>query len=611
MSKRKKNDPTPDEAEEEDNDNNLRDKHHKQAPPQKVYDFHKKTIEVYPERLRELNRQFVASVSSQISDEPYSVLVGNCLDYVRQYFNYEDDLLQYSPWLATRLKQSRSDIVKCLQETIDVYEALARHDFDHLIDKNASDVSSDEPIRNRNDISEQLTIPSYQFRPSSTTSTASVSNFMKPLTTTATSDSTGFNSTKSTTTTAASDSTPTTGFSLGKSTAASDTTPSSSFSFGKSTATNDSKPSTGFSLGKSTSNNDSTPSAGFSLAKSTSNNDTTPVTGFSFGKSTSNNDSTSSTGFSLGKSSANNDSTPSTGFNLAKSTSNNDSTPTPSFSFGKSTSNNDATPSSSFSFGKSTAASDTTPSASFSFGKSAAANDTTPLTGFSFGKSTATSDSTPSAGFTFKMPTTSASPDKSGNTSPFAFSIPNTGFGTSTFSSPTSINPTNTDKSSTGLGSSISFTPPPKFSFTPTPSATTEQQGTTEDNEDESAEPPEPEKVEHEAGAKLTYRCRMAVTAKDVKLIKRGPVQVVLKESNDKNQLIVRSDDSLGRLFLNIIWSKIIEIKKNSTKDITFGCKLNPGMPEIKEGDVAVILFRFDNETDRNDAYEKLNKERT
>ena len=75
---------------------------------QKVYDFHKKTIEVYPQRLLELNRQFVASISSQVEAEAYSVLVGNCLDYVRQYFTYEDDLLQYSPWLAARLKQSRS-----------------------------------------------------------------------------------------------------------------------------------------------------------------------------------------------------------------------------------------------------------------------------------------------------------------------------------------------------------------------------------------------------------------------------------------------------------------------------------------------------------------------
>jgi hypothetical protein len=30
------------------------------------------------------------------------------------------------------------------------------------------------------------------------------------------------------------------------------------------------------------------------------------------------------------------------------------------------------------------------------------------------------------------------------------------------------------------------------------------------------------------------------------KLIKRGPVQVVLKQANEKHQLIVRSDDTLG-----------------------------------------------------------------
>jgi hypothetical protein len=40
-------------------------------------------------------------------------------------------------------------------------------------------------------------------------------------------------------------------------------------------------------------------------------------------------------------------------------------------------------------------------------------------------------------------------------------------------------------------------------------------------------------------------RCRMGVN-KGGKLIKRGPVQVVLKQANEKHQLIVRSDDTLG-----------------------------------------------------------------
>ncbi|CAF3682432.1 unnamed protein product [Rotaria sordida] len=413
MSKRKKNDPNP----EDEDDNDSQDKH-RQVEPQKVYDFHKKTIEVYPERLRELNRQFLSSISTQITNEPYSVLVGNCLDYVRQYFNYEDDLLQYSPWLVTRLKQSRSDILKCLPETIDIYEALARNDFDRIFDKNNIETSSDDSITNK-------TSNSIQFRPPPTTTTSSslpLFNFIKPTTI------------------------------------------------------------------------------------------------------------------------------------------------------------------------------------------------------------TTTSESTPSTGFNFKTATT---PEKIINPSPFTFTLPNTGFGTSTFTSTNFPNQTSTEKSTSSTASSISFTPIPKFSFVPTPASISEEQkGTTEDNEDEPNEPPEPEKVEHEADAKLTYRqifqfsrikrkkilskviCRMGVN-KSGKLIKRGPVQVILKEANEKRQLIVRSDDSLGRLYLNILWSTLIELKKNSTKDLTFVCKLNPGMAEIKEGEFVMILFRFDNETERNDAYEKLNKERT
>lgn len=405
MSKRKKADPNPEEEEDD-----LPVKTRSQVP-QKVYDFHKKTIEVYPERLLDLNQQFLSSIQTQIKSEPYSVLVGNCLDYVRQYFNYEDDLLKYSPWLAARLKQSRSDISKCLQETIDVYEALARHDFDRLAEK-TNIIPSDSS--------------SQQVRP----------------------------------------------------------TPS--FSFSKPTA-NEPVPTT---------------TTNFSFSKSTANEPLPTTTNFSFAKTTNNE----------------------TNLNLAKSISN---------------------------------------------------------------------DSVPSSGF--KLP--GASPEKSTPITPFSFSIPNTGFGTSTFGN------LNTTEKTT-----FSFTTPSKISFTPP--VPSEQPATNEDNEDEASEPPEPEKVEHESDAKYTYRCRMGVN-KSGKLIKRGPVQVNLKEVSDKRQLIVRSDDTLGRLYLNILWSKLIELKKNSSKDLTFVCKLNPGMPEVTEGEFVMILFRFDNETDRNDAFDKLDKERS
>jgi hypothetical protein len=114
-------------------------------------------------------------------------------------------LLKYSPWLATRLKQSRSgkknsisliefrfrfslDIVKCLQDTIDVYDALAHQDFDRLFDKNNIE---EDVTKNKTDTSVQPT-PSFQFRPPpppSTTTTTSSSlpsfSFAKTITTTA------------------------------------------------------------------------------------------------------------------------------------------------------------------------------------------------------------------------------------------------------------------------------------------------------------------------------------------------------------------------------------------------------------------------------------------
>ena len=43
----------------------------------------------------------------------------------------------------------------------------------------------------------------------------------------------------------------------------------------------------------------------------------------------------------------------------------------------------------------------------------------------------------------------------------------------------------------------------------------------------------------------LYVRCRMGVN-KSGKLVKRGPVQVTLKEIGEKRQMIIRSDDTLG-----------------------------------------------------------------
>ncbi|CAF1314027.1 unnamed protein product [Rotaria magnacalcarata] len=421
MSKRKKNDPTPEE-EEDDEDQPVQDKRRPEKQQQKVYDFHKKTIEVYPERLRELNRQFLASLSTQITTEPYSVLVGNCLDYVRQYFNYEEDLLKYSPWLASRLKQSRSDITKSLTETIDIYEALARNDFDCILDKtNIETSSADESVVNKTNSYTPLSTPPIQTRPSAPLPAVSAA----------------------VTTSAAS-------------------SPLPLFCF------------------------------------------TIPA-----------------------------------------------ATPTP------------------------------TP---------------TPIV----------TESTPTTGFNFKLASPSVTPDKATSTSPFSFSLPNTGFGTLTFGSTNfSATPTTEKTTTTSLASTISFVPP-KSLFAPPPTASAE---TTGDDPEESSEPPEPEKVQHESDAKFTYRCRMGVN-KSGKLVKRGPVQVTVKEIGEKRQMIIRSDDTLGRLFLNIVWSKNIEVKKNSTKDLTFVCQLNPGMTEISEGEFVMILLRFDNETERNEACENLTKER-
>ena len=103
------------------------------------------------------------------------------------------------------------DITKSLTETIDIYEALARNDFDRVLDKTNIETSpADDSVVNKSNNYTPISTPSIQIRPSApppAVSTATISaasspqplfSFTKPVTTpspsvTDSAPATGFN----------------------------------------------------------------------------------------------------------------------------------------------------------------------------------------------------------------------------------------------------------------------------------------------------------------------------------------------------------------------------------------------------------------------------------
>ncbi|XP_078667464.1 nuclear pore complex protein Nup50-like [Branchiostoma floridae x Branchiostoma belcheri] len=173
--------------------------------------------------------------------------------------------------------------------------------------------------------------------------------------------------------------------------------------------------------------------------------------------------------------------------------------------------------------------------------------------------------------------------------SPFSFSASSGGakFGGSgaTLDSGFKFNTTTSSSSSGTAGSGF------KFSFASKPSAPTTESSDTK--EDEEYEPPKPEVKEvKEDGAFYTVRCKLFYQ-KDGAYKDKGVGNLHLKKTGeDKTQLVVRADTSLGNILLNILLFPSMPVSRQGKNNVALVCVPNPPLDEKSEPKPTPMLIR-------------------
>lgn len=134
---------------------------------------------------------------------------------------------------------------------------------------------------------------------------------------------------------------------------------------------------------------------------------------------------------------------------------------------------------------------------------------------------------------------------------------------------------------------------------------------TTEESKEEIEDEEEPPKVEFtpvvEEGHIYTARCKLFVK-KEGKFTDRGVGNLFLKPvpDNDKVQLIMRADTSLGNLLCNLILSTNIPMQRMGNKDVMLVCIPTP---DSKPPPVP-ILFRLKSSEEADELLRTLEKHR-
>ncbi len=97
---------------------------------------------------------------------------------------------------------------------------------------------------------------------------------------------------------------------------------------------------------------------------------------------------------------------------------------------------------------------------------------------------------------------------------------------------------------------------------------------------------------------------------KESKFIDRGIGNLYLKPINDgeATQLIIRADNKLANILLNVKLNKACPISKISAKDISYLCIPNPPIPGVDSKLPCKFLFKVKTEDDALELVEKLNE---
>lgn len=78
--------------------------------------------------------------------------------------------------------------------------------------------------------------------------------------------------------------------------------------------------------------------------------------------------------------------------------------------------------------------------------------------------------------------------------------------------------------------------------------------------------------------------------------------------NSESTQLIIRADNSLANILLNVKLSKVFPISKISAKDVSYICLPNPPIPSTDSKVPCKFLFKVKSEDDAKELLEKLNE---
>ena len=97
---------------------------------------------------------------------------------------------------------------------------------------------------------------------------------------------------------------------------------------------------------------------------------------------------------------------------------------------------------------------------------------------------------------------------------------------------------------------------------------------------------------------------------KDKKFTDRGVGNIYLKPINDgkDTQLIIRSDNSLANILLNVKLNKMFAISKEGTKNVSYLCMPNPPIPNVSSDVPCKFLFKVKTDEDASELFDKLNE---
>lgn len=152
---------------------------------------------------------------------------------------------------------------------------------------------------------------------------------------------------------------------------------------------------------------------------------------------------------------------------------------------------------------------------------------------------------------------------------------------------------------------------PGGFSFAVGSSQPSSSSGGAEGKDDDEYVPPQVETVEHkEEGALYSKKCKLFYQ-KDGAWVERGVGFLHLKKPDDKAQLLVRADTTLGNILLNIRLSESMPLSRQGKNNVSMMCVVNPPIPKVTDDKPIPMLIRVKTGDDADELLDKMKEIRS